>query len=134
MVSTATIKTACLRSGPSLAVFTVNYSVSDLGIYVVSGRYFNILLVAPVGIDPTPLGFIITTIASNPKISLLVQSVTLLLLAPRQYFYFPSQLEKILIVDYLLSHYHPVQPNNYLTKNYFYYKILFLYKFLLFLF
>ena len=30
------------------------------------------ILVALVGIDPTPLGFVKSTIASNPKISLLV--------------------------------------------------------------
>lgn len=32
---------ADLRFGPSLAVFTVNYSVSDLGSYVVCAPYFT---------------------------------------------------------------------------------------------
>lgn len=51
-------------------------------------------------------------------------------LAPRQHC-FPSQLEKILIVDYLLSHNHPVSSNNYLTNIYLYCIRLFLYMSLL---
>ena len=77
--------------------------------------------------------FFLSTVASNPKIGLLVQSVTLLSLAPRQHC-FPSQLEKILITDYLLSRYHPIFSNNCLASNYLCCKLLFLYRSLFALF
>lgn len=58
---------ADLRFGPSLAVFTVNYSVSDLGSYVVCAPYFSQLLVAPLGFEPRLRGLEPPVLAITPQ-------------------------------------------------------------------